>query len=158
MATKFQMLAPMPAEAFVERLRTIVDSDWRFFGNRPAVGRVDSHRLRIRKRIGYRNSFQAVLTAEIVPQGGTTLLRCRLGEMAFVRGFALVWIALAGGMAALIVTASIGNSVPMPALLGVAAMPFFGIGIVWFGRRLARGEAEWLLDWMRQETGATRIS
>ena len=154
------LLSPMLREALVARLRGAVDSEWNMFGGKPAVGRVWDDRLRLRKRIGYRNSFQIILRAELEPQGRGTLLRCRLGPYPLVRIAHGFWMVVALLFAAMILPAALlgaGDITVMPVVVALV-MPAFGAALWVFGRWLARGEDAWLLDWLRQEVGAVRIS
>ena len=81
--TRTDLIAPMPPAECAERLKTIVDSPMVMFGKRPLVGEVSEKRLVVRRSIGYRNSFQNRLVAELLDEGGRTRLCCSLQSPNF---------------------------------------------------------------------------
>ena len=113
----------MPADAFVARIMAEIDSGWSLFGGRPVLGSVTGGRLRIFKRLRYRNSLQTMLTAEIVPQGNDTLLRCQLGPHNLGLVVYLVALAVSGLVAAAAVPTLLdGPSPQRPLAFAVVAL------------------------------------
>jgi hypothetical protein len=126
---------------------------------RPLIGRIRGSRLRARKRtFWYRNSFQTYLSAELVADGSETRIRCRFGMHPFVIAFSVVWLCAATSLCG-VALLHFGNSrqASPDAWPGIAVcllLPAFGWGIVCFGRYLARGEKQFLTDFIRQTLNA----
>jgi hypothetical protein len=142
--SRFELVSPLNRDEVVRVLNDSIDGNWRFFGNRPVVGSVDRSGFSLRMRIGYRNSFQTILRGTLVDANGSTRLRCTAGMSLYVTIFMFFWF-----------SALIAFAVPMVgfALQGddwqglaiVSGMLAFGAGLVWIGRRMARGERDRLL-------------
>lgn len=154
----------MAREACVKRLQVEIDGPWARFGSRPVMGRVSDSSLRIWKRIRYRNSFQTCLSAKLVEQDGRTRIGCRFSLHPFAVVFMAVWfgaVVLIGGMVIVVSTVAFladPSAVPPFVWLGLAipiVMIAFGIGLIRFGRYLARDERQFLLEFLRQTIGAT---
>jgi hypothetical protein len=129
-----------------------------WYGSRPVVGRVAGRSVRLRKRIGYRNSFQTFLTGTLEPRGEGTAFRARAGMHPFVAAFMAVWFAailLIGGP--VFVAAVRGVAAEANGLVGLLAPPLMlvcGLLLVWFGRYLARGEEQFLVSFVAEVLGA----
>jgi hypothetical protein len=149
--SKVELLSPLPYDECMRRIREEVDR-WPF-GARPMVGSLREGRIRVRQRIGYRNSFQTALTATFTAEGRNTRIRCRFGMHPFVTIFMIYWLSMVAwfGLHALSTT---GVAPINPAQNGAAAifalMPLlmfcFGLGLMGFGRYLARDEQAFLTD------------
>jgi hypothetical protein len=152
---RIELLSPLSREVCAARLRDAVDSGWRIFGGKPAIGRVDESSFRIRKRLGatFHNSFQTYLTGRLESDGSGTRVQCRFGMHPFVRGFMALWFAmLLAFTAAGIMMGAHGSArgFPLVGIIGPAIMAVFGVGLVFFGRFFARNEQRFLLDFLAQ--------
>ena len=133
------------------------------FGSKPVVGRITETSLRLRKRIGYRNSFQSFLAATLRPEAGGTVISGEVGMHEFVKVFMFIWfggVILIGGTMFVATVGKIlfgsGNQ-HENVWMGVVIPPvmlIFGFGLVRFGRYLARDEARFLTDFLVQTLNA----
>ena len=91
-----ELLSPLPPEECETRLREATGRDGLLsgFSSWSVVGRVSGRSVRLRKRIGYRNSFQTVLTGSLEGRDGSTVFRGKAGMHPFVTGFLAVWFGL----------------------------------------------------------------
>lgn len=144
-----------------ERLAAEIDSDGILtlggaFGSKRVIGSVDDAGFRLHVRIGYRNSFQTFLTGKFVEDAYGTSVQMRSGMHPFVTAFMCVWMtgAILGGVGATIASMceilTKGSFVALP-LAGLPVLfPLFGVGLVSFGRWLARDEenelAQFVID------------
>jgi hypothetical protein len=164
----FQLFAPLTPAECAARLAPCVGED-RLFSfaawsdGKPLVGRVTESSLRLRKRICYRNDFQPVLRATVNAVAGGTSISARCGLSLSVRISMSIWfgalIALNGPMLYATLTSIVaGNGgVRTGQWLGVGAvtlMLIFGVGLLVFGRHLARGEDRYLRDFIVQTLDA----
>jgi len=144
---------PCSMEQACRRLAAMLDTS--LFGPRPVIGRIRGTRLTARKRIGYRNSFQTYLSAELIDRGNETLCRCSFSMHPFVVAFLTVWfaiVALAGGavsIQSLIRHISDPSRLPVSGLLVPVGMILGGAALLAFGRWLARDEEAFLMDFVR---------
>lgn len=132
------MLTALSPDACAERLKAAVDNNLSIFGSRPFIGSVSPAGARLRKRIRYRNSFQTVVQVSFESQVRGAEVVCRSGMSFFVYVFLVAWFGfltlfLLGGVSQ--ADASGGLFLVVP--LGMMA---FGVGLVLFGRWLARDE------------------
>jgi hypothetical protein len=116
--------------------------------------------VRLRKRISYRNSFQTFLIGSLEGRDGATVFRGRAGMHPLVIGFMAVWfglLALIGGAAFVATVGGLiaGQSQPLGAIIPLL-MAAFGVGLVWFGRWLARGEEAFLVAFVAEVIAAYR--
>jgi hypothetical protein len=150
------LISPLPTSECLRRLSEAVDPPAKWFGERPVIGRIDGSRLRARRRIPYRNSFQTELTAELSAAGGGTRIGCRFGMhpvvivilLAVLGVFGLGSVATLPGTIAQLAAGSAGDPISWmmaaPPLLAVA-----GVGaIVAIGRIFAAGERRFLIDFL----------
>ena len=93
-----------PAQC-VERIDGRIDSEktlWlslkSIFGSRPVLGNASESRVRLRKRIRGRNSFQTILTAKLEPESGGTVVSIHTGIHRFVLVFGAIWLAIVGSV------------------------------------------------------------
>src|SRR5688572_9015178 len=75
--SSIELESPLPPEECVVRLREAIDGDGMLslLGSKPVLGRVRGRSVRLTKRIGYRNSCQAILTGRFEPYGTGTVFR-----------------------------------------------------------------------------------
>ena len=117
------------------------------------IGRVTEFSFCIRKRNGYRNSFQSLLSGSLRSEAGGTVISGVFGMDMFVRLFmfaSFTFVVLVGGITVVVSVGSIffNTGVPLKnAWVGVV-FPFvilaFGTGLVRFGRHPARNEGRFL--------------
>ena len=158
-----ELYSPLSPEECTTRLNAAMDRPlWRsvsfsqIFGSRPVIGSVDDETVTLRKRIRYRNSFQTFLSAKMEPHGAGTIIRGELAMHPWVRAFIPFWL---GGVvlfcvAGVIFTLFSESFLPLlmiPLMCG--AMFLFGVAGVYFGRYVARDEAGFLMDFLRQTAG-----
>jgi len=152
-----ELVSSLPLETCRSRLISEIDAPWTVLGNRPVIGQIAGTKLRARKRIWYRNSFQISMSAEMVERDGYTHILCRFSMHPFVRIFITVWftgVLLVGGLVFLASLASLSladQSVPAgtwPGLILPIGMFLLGLGAVRVGRTLAGDERLFLLDFL----------
>ncbi len=154
-------LTPAECEA---RLSSAIDAQgtapffldgWR--GTKPVIGHVTGSSLSLRKRIGYRNSFQSVLTATIRSDAGGTVISGQVGMNPLAQGGMLVWFGLLviiggamfiGTLGSMLLGAEGGQGLGWAGILVPPLMMTFGIGLVCFGRDLAKDEAHFLEEFL----------
>ena len=148
------LISPLPREECVQRLRMNTGSAW---DGATVIGSVGENSFRLRKKIFYRNSFQASLSGKFVDDQQGTRLHCRVGLHPFVTAFLIVWIGgvLIGcvAMIASLVSGAIpANRWPQ------AAIPFLmlagGVALLKVGQFLSRDEADFLVDFLRRTLDA----
>jgi len=132
------------------------------FHSTQVVGRVTPSSLRLRVRIGYKNSFQSVLIAKLSQESRGTAISGDIRMYWFVRVFLLLWfsgVILIGGTI-FVVTARdllVGAAATGPRWSGLL-LPWImlsgGLGVVWFGRHLARTEGDLLTAFLRKTLDA----
>jgi hypothetical protein len=106
-----------------------------------------------------RNSFKPFLIGQFVKRGEHVFLVGRFTMLGFVKVFMTVWFGflVAFGVAAPFAqTAS--KSATLALVFGPITMCCFGVGLVWFGKWLARNDAAWLADVVKRAIGATADS
>jgi hypothetical protein len=169
-SNRIQLFSPLPPAECVSRLAAAMDTERSalfslagLFGSRPVVGRVTETSLRLRKRIGYRNSFQSYLAATLRSEAGGTVISGEVAMHPFVRVFMFIWfsgVVLIGGT---MFVATVGTmlfsagSQHQNAWMGAVIPPLmlaFGFGLVRFGRYLARDETRFLRDFLIQTLDA----
>src|SRR5262245_13613773 len=119
-----------PAEC-VSRLSATVDRDVRS-GSREVIGTVTESSIRIRKRLGYRNSFQTLLVARMRydERERLTSIVGTTGTNPWIRAFTSLWFATLAAMS----VAVVGTSSAAPARIGIPAVAALGLVVMWIGR------------------------
>jgi hypothetical protein len=161
---RIQLLTSLTLAECVARLQAAIDSDRtvsfsvrRWFGSKPVIGSVSGTSLRLYKRITYRNSFQSQLTATLQPSADGTVISGTVGMHPVTIVFMILWfglLSLLGGTVFLVTLRRMlfdEATQPSDAWTGVVIpllMFAFGIGLVGFGRHLARDEARFLTDFV----------
>jgi hypothetical protein len=153
----FDLISPLSREECVQRLRMKADPAW----SGTVIGSVGQTSFRLRKRIGYRNSFQYSLSGKMIDDNGGTRLHCRIGLHPFVLVFLAFWfgVVLIGcGMVSVQTVSALARGAPLVGLWPGAAIPFLMLAaaaaLVLFGRHLGRGEPGFLIDVVRQTLDA----
>lgn len=145
-------ISPLTPDECRRRLKEAVDTPWTLFGKKPAIGGPSGDGFELRKRISYRNSFQARLLLELAPQGRGARLRCRIGMHPLAKGFMLVWLGIVTSFALIFPAEVLRGPDAGPQLLFAFAplgMLAFGIGLVVLGRKIASGEHDFLRDFVK---------
>jgi hypothetical protein len=160
---RVKLVSPLTPAECVARLTAAVDLERAFspgaawFGSKPVIGRVTETSLRLRKRTGYRNSFQNYLTATMRAEAGGTSISGHVGMNPFVRAFMFVWfgfLVLFGGAIFISSIASafgVSHARHKNEWMGIAFFPImlvFGFLLVRFGRYLARNEERFLTEFL----------
>ena len=153
------LISPLSVEECVQRLRFKTAEGW----SGSVVGSVGETSFRLRKRIGYRNSFQISLYGKIIAENGETRLHCRAGLHPFVRAFLLFWFGgVSIGCGAMVIRTidllrHAQGALPANGWQALA-VPFgmlgFGVVLVGSGKYLARDERDFLIDYVRRAVDA----
>lgn len=153
-----ELVSPLSVVACIDRLRAAIQSEWTLFGTSPVVGTVGETSFRLRKRLMMQNSFQTYLFARLSSEGTSSRMTCRFGMHPFAVIFMVVWFSgvTAGAIGSLVLGwyQYSKGTMPNPAGLVPWGMALFGIVLVGVGRRMARGEREFLLDFLRRTVEA----
>jgi hypothetical protein len=126
-------------------------------------GSITGTRLRARRRIFYRNSFQIRLSASLLEEGAHTRIVCRFGMHPVVIAFLVVWVGallfIGGGEIVAGVVELISGSRPeardLVGLLIPAMMLMFGAMILFVARYLAAREQLTLIGFVRETLKAS---
>ena len=123
---------------------------------RPLLGRVTARGFWVFLRIRYRNSFQTQASGRFRPESGRTRVDVRFGMTLVTKLFMGVWLTGVGcgAIAILIARASGAPGAQGPWVLIPFGMLAFGIGLVVFGRWLARDEERQLGEILARELEA----
>ena len=107
----------------------------------PVIGRVDGNRVRARKHIGYKNSYQTHLSADLVQEAGLTRIRCRFSMHWFVVAFTIAFIGFA--------VVKTGELIAQGDFsIGPPLMVAGGLAVLFVGRLIARHEQRFLLEFV----------
>lgn len=151
--------SPLTPQACAERVAARTDGLFNLFGERPLIGSVSPSGATLRRRLGYRNSFQTELRAAFEPAGSGTTIRCRFGLSNLVVAFMAVWVVMVLGIGATFLTSAGGGQVDGPTRAAFAVVPFgfllFLVLLGSVGRWFARHDESLLLEAVRAATEAT---
>ena len=156
--SRFELTSPLSRVEVVRVLRANVDSSWKFFGEKVVVGSIGASSFSLRIRLTYRNSFQTVLSGRVMEDQGATRIRCHSGMHGFVIALLTMWFG--GVLMALFALAPFVlhlDSLDLAAPLIPVGMGLLGIGLVWFGRYLARDELGTLVAFLEETLDASRM-
>ncbi len=158
------MVAPHTPVQCASLLRAAIDSEWSAAitllpsaSAKPVVGKASESKLRLRKRIGYRNSFQSYLRASMQRSAEGTVISGTVGMNPLVPVIMGIWFAaviLIGGAAFFRTVSSMlsgASNLQQNAWIGIVGpltMVTFGVGIVGGGLYGARDEARFLTDFL----------
>ena len=151
------LITGIPPDECCSRLKESVASSWSFDFPAPVVGMVAERRFRLRRRIWYRNSFQAIAAGTLEESGPGTRIRCEFRMNLFVQAFMVVWLCgavlISGGLAVSTIAAFLrtgdGGWNALVAVCFASIFPIFGAGLLAFGRWLARDERAFLIGHIR---------
>ena len=152
------LVSALPRGECVRRLRENVGSYWGIGSGHRVIGEVAGDAIRLRKRIYYRNSFQPTLRGRLsdTPDGGTRVA-CEFAELPMLPiliAVGVIIVLIAGMTVSLVAKSGVQlHDVPLAAIIAPSAsLPFFvalGFGTVYIGRRVARDEPRFLVDFLR---------
>jgi hypothetical protein len=154
---KFELVSPFP---LVECQRLL---DLGLQRSTAVEGSIKGTRLRARKRIFYRNSFQIRLSASLLEEGAHTRIVCRFGMHPVVIAFLVFWFGAllfigGGGIIAGVVELISGSRSEARDLVGLlipALMLMFAAMILLVARYLAAGERLTLTGFVREALKAS---
>ncbi len=155
------MVSPLPIETCRTLLLNEIERRHGARATRPVRGRLGRKALFVRRRLDKRNSFQTWMRAELSDRDGQTVFRCRFGMHPLVRLFLTFWFATIAGLA-LIVIESQRFLIEMPANSDLAAfgllagLALLGSLITRSGRHKARGQRQFLIDFLRRSVQANQ--
>ncbi len=161
---RLDLLSPYPPLECAARLTAAIDLD-RFlslsaaFGSKPIIGKVDESSLQLRKRIGYRNSFQTHFTGTMRAEGRGARIMGTFGPHPATRIFLFFALGFVG-LFEIVTLASLfyeGFSNRDSAFLILVPLGLMGMmyAIFRFGRFLARHEAQFIADFLRRTLNPT---
>jgi hypothetical protein len=147
-------------DMILARLGEVLDGEWKVFGERPFIGRVSGQTFRMRKRIGYRNSFQTFMRGTVLPYAGGSRVEARMGLHPFVRIFMVVWLFLVVGIGSAAFPGLVEEaSDPTRRLIGlvpvVMIVGFFAMLAI--GRWIAREERAALVAFLEETAEAPAV-
>jgi hypothetical protein len=157
------LLSPLLRTECAQRLRQHVSSQFALVTDSGVVGTVDGDNFVIRKRIPYRNSFQRRFYGALsdAPGGGTRIhgeTRERDLRWVFILAGVVAAVAFFGAIIPLLMRRAAFGDVPLVLLIGPAlVVPLLiaiMIGAIALGRRLARSEEAFLIDWVKRTLDA----
>lgn len=140
----------------------------------PFLGKVNGQRFRLRALPARRNSWAPVFIGTFREHAGGTLIEGRFGVGSFARVFALVWLAFVAIMLLAVACAlsqalgpgpsgagsspvqAQGNVFPeyLRGLVWLLVLGLAGAGVMGYGRFLARGEKESILQFLQDTLDA----
>lgn len=153
-----RLASPLRPEILAERLKEAVDNPFAIFGRKSVIGTVNDRGAVLRKRTLARNSFQPVLRVRFLPDIKGAILEAKTGLHPAVIAFMVFWmgaVIIIGGSLFLAgiadLTREAQSEIPWPiALVGPPAMLAFGLLIFAVGRRMARGEDAFLVQFLTE--------
>jgi hypothetical protein len=165
--SQLELISPLSPTECAARIAAAIET-WRSDGlvSERVGGSVCGGSFRLWKRIGYQNICQTILSGTLQSRGTGTMIRGWFGMSTLVLVGMACWfgfILFGGAIVVLVMWRTLwfesvqveGNVwVGFAFILGMLA---FGIGLIWFGRYLARGEAaflrHFLLDVLKAPSG-----
>ena len=147
------LISPLPRGECVQRLKMKADPAW----SGAVIGSVGEASFRLRKRIFYRNSFQASLSGKLIDDQQGTRVHCRVGLHPFVTAFLTVWIGIVLIGCIWMIASLVSGAIPANRW-PQAAIPFLmlagGVALLKVGQFLSRDEADFLVDFLRKTIDA----
>jgi hypothetical protein len=139
----------MSVEEAVDRLsRNVIRGVWRTLFFEAVVGSVTADRVVLhRHRPWLHNSFIPFFRGRFVREGDRTVLSGAFGMARLVQVFVTLWLGMVVLFFALFLLAPSAHSEePFPFFGALIALGMFcfGVGLVWFGRRIGRSDIEYI--------------
>jgi hypothetical protein len=159
-----ELVSPQPLDECIRRIEERMNAPMSVLAlaeARPVIGRFRGSQLHARRRSFYRNLF--FLSARFSSEAGQTRISCRFSTHPAAAGYMTFWLAavtLLGGVMAFAVIADVAShrapmrGVEWEAIVIPVLMIAFGVGLVRFGRWRARGDREFLLNFLLQTVQA----
>ena len=125
------------------------------YGSKPLAGKVSYKSLQIRKRIDYRNSFQTIFSAKMMPSSSGTEITGKMGLHPFAKKFSIFWIVgvfLLGGppfLMTLIDAVRNGYYSANHSIVGFIVFPamiIFAFVVFKVGKRFSESEANFIIE------------
>ncbi len=129
-----------------------------YAGSKDILAKVSDNGFRLQKRRTHRNSFAPFFFGHFKPVDGGTLIEGEFKLHPATRVFGAVWFSLLllFAIGVLMVTPDAKTPSARMPLLGVAAlMGAFGVCLLMFGQRLARGEQGVILEFLKHSFEAS---
>ena len=168
-STSVNLVSPYPQTECVSRLQAAINMErvmlnpFAESGTKPVIGRISSPFIYLRKRIGYRNSLQTLLTAKMSPRAWGTAIAGETSTDPIVGAWMIavtfVWVLMGGAMVIDVVGSALsakGTQI-QNGWIAVAAlifMPGLSYAFLRFGQYLARDEARFLKDFLQRTLDA----
>jgi hypothetical protein len=150
----FNLISPLPREECVRRLGMKTGTAW---DGSAVIGSIGETSFRLRKRIFYRNSFQASFSGKLIDDQQGTLLHCRVGLHPFVTAFLTVWIGIVLIRCIWMIVSLASGAIPANRW-PQAVIPFLmlagGVALLKVGQFFSRDEADLLVDFLRRTLDA----
>lgn len=150
------LLSPYRPEECARRLRLVTDPKRLFAGKNPLIGSISEASLSIRRRLGYKNSFQTFLFADMTVEGAGTRLRCRFGMHPLAVAFLSIWfsfVVIGLGIGLFVAFNPFGIQHGLRPLWPAAIVPVFMavFAYVWLklSRRLAHEDEAFMIEFLR---------
>jgi hypothetical protein len=157
------LVSPLRRDECVRRLRENVDAGFGLHGTRSVIGQIGDTSFTLRQRVGYRNNFRTILRGTFLEESRATRLHCRSGVHPIARAFILFWLAavlvgacvFAWPIIASLIHGQQAHPGPQLGTLVVPVLMFcFGVALTKVGRRMARGEHEYLIGFLAKQLDA----
>jgi hypothetical protein len=146
--------SPHSPQECATRLTAAIDSPMIMLGSKPAVGVASPLSAQIKKRLGYRNSFQQNMVIAITPDGAGARLSCRSSAPALGQLFIVGWFTIALLMA-VIMLSNVAQGFLSPVFLIVPVLvALFGWGMAMLGKNMSNADEPFLLDFLRRTLDA----
>jgi hypothetical protein len=157
-----ELVSPHSTDEIYRRL--VKSVGWPLFSDRKIVGFYHRGGFALRVNIWYGNSFQTILYGVMRSEGTQTRIECNARMRLFVTAFMAVWflgVCLLGGSIAVVCLGRVLAGEPMeqnlPGILIPLFMLAFGVGLVYFGRGLARKEEAELVAFFEDTIDASSL-
>ena len=151
-----EIVTALPREECLRRLRNALGARWSLNFSKPVVGWTDGRKLRMRKRIWYGNSFQAILAGTMSDDGTGTRIHCKIRVNRLAQIFFSIWLSGVFIFSAVFAVSAIVSLVRHdgPVAENLEKLAFlvlfigFAAGLVSIGRWLARDEPRFLIEYL----------
>lgn len=160
------LVSPYARTDCILRLRDAIDSPWSLFGSKPVIGSAGPERVRLYKRLFYRNSFRTNLFGSFVESEGKTRLECRFGAGPWSGNWLVAAVGVFIATVAALQSLAVSGRIHSPGLSIELGLPVIGALVVFalafgtlaarFGCWLARSERQFLIDFVCRTIDASQ--
>lgn len=148
------LTSPHPPQACAERLTAAIDGPMVMLGSKPAIGVASANSAQLKKRLGYRNSFQQNMVIALSPDGAGTRLSCRSSAPVLGQLFLVGWLTTSLLMF-VVMAGNVAQGLLSPAfLLAPILLALFGFGMAMLGRNMSNADEPFLIDFLRRTLDA----